>query len=197
MSKTINFYLLALLCLSFCGSYKNISYYQKLNSSKPPQENVKNHSSLTIQPADILGIKVNSRNPESSSVFNYNLNRVNRNNFDNSTNRVMGYLADEKGEIEPPLIGTLKVPGHTTPQLRKKIKPILLMYYKDPLVTIRLLNFNRQIKSTFHFINLRLNSLSSELKPPPKDIEGIKAVRDLSSARIPASAGLLITLVAG
>jgi len=142
MNKTISFYLLALLLLSSCGSYKNIPYYQDLNFSKASQEDVKNYSPLTIQPADILGINVNSRNPESSSIFNYNLNRVNGNNFDNSTdNPVTGYLVDEKGEIELPIIGTLKVSGLTTSQLREKMKPILLTYYKDPLVSIRIINF--------------------------------------------------------
>ncbi len=142
MYKTnIYLYLFLLMICSSCGSYKSIPYYQDLDHSKQTKEEVTNYSPLTIQPADILGINVNSRNPESSAAFNYNLNRVNGSNFDSSSdNPVTGYLVDEKGEIELPLIGILKVSGLTTSQLRAKMKPILLEYYKDPTVSIRIIN---------------------------------------------------------
>jgi polysaccharide export outer membrane protein len=143
MNKINILYLLLLLILtSSCSTYKNIPYFQDLNHSTPTQEQITNYSPLTIQPADILGINVNSRNPESSIAFNYNLNRINGNNFDNSTdNPVTGYLVDEKGEIELPLIGVLKVSGITTSQLKEKMRPVLLKYYKDPTVSIRIINF--------------------------------------------------------
>lgn len=143
MGKINAFFLLLLIILATsCGSYKNIPYYQDLDQTKPTQEQATNYSPLTIQPADILGINVNSRNPESSAMFNYNLNRVSGNNFDNSTdNPVTGYLVDEKGEIELPLIGPLKVAGLTTSALREKLGTMLLKYYKDPTVTVRIINF--------------------------------------------------------
>lgn len=143
MNKINILYLLLLLILtSSCSVYKNIPYFQDLNHSTPTQEQITNYLPLTIQPADILGINVNSRNPESSIAFNYNLNRLNGNNFDNSTNNpVTGYLVDEKGEIELPLIGVLKVSGITTSQLKEKMRPVLLKYYKDPTVSIRIINF--------------------------------------------------------
>lgn len=142
MNKINAFFLLSgVIILSSCGSYKNIPYYQNLDQSKPTVEQITNFSPLTIQPTDILGINVNSRNPESSSIFNYNLNRVNGNNYDNSTdNPVTGYLVNAKGEIALPLIGTLKVEGLTTDQLQDKLKTDLLTYYKDPTVSIRIIN---------------------------------------------------------
>ncbi len=143
MNKTkIIFFLFSLIVLSSCSTYKNIPYYQDLDQYKPTQENITNYSPLTIQPADILGINVNSRNPESSSMFNYNLNRVSGNNFDNSPeNPVTGYLVTEKGEIELPLIGVLKVAGITTTELKEKLRLALLTYYKEPNVSVRIINF--------------------------------------------------------
>lgn len=140
----INIFLFLLLSviISSCGSYKDIPYYQDLNHSKPTQEQATNYSPLTIQPGDILGINVNSRNPESSSIFNYNLNRINGNNFDNSSdNPVTGYLVNEKGQIDLPLIGVMKVSELTTSQLTEKMRPLLLNYYKDATVSIRIINF--------------------------------------------------------
>nr|WP_294900951.1 polysaccharide biosynthesis/export family protein [uncultured Pedobacter sp.] len=143
MSKINAFlFLLFVILASSCGSYKNIPYYQDLNHNKPTQEPATNYVPLTIQPADILGINVNSRNPESSATFNYNLNRINGNNFDNSSdNPVTGYLVDEKGEIELPLLGVIKVAGLSTSALREKLGKLLLTYYKDPTVSVRIINF--------------------------------------------------------
>ncbi|MCF0042549.1 polysaccharide biosynthesis/export family protein [Dyadobacter fanqingshengii] len=135
-------YIITLLFLSSCGSYKHIPYFQDLKPSEVSQEEVSNFSAITIQKADILGINVNSRNPESSAIFNYNLNRANGPSMDQpSDSPVVGYLVDEKGEINLPLVGNMKVAGMTTSELREKLSQTLLTYYKDPVVNIRLLNF--------------------------------------------------------
>src|SRR5579875_3739145 len=133
MNKKITFYnIILIVLLSSCGSYKNIPYFQDLNHITPSKEQVENFSPLTIQPADILGINVSSRNPESSAIFNYNLNRVNGNNYDVSQdNPITGYLVDQKGDIHLPLIGNLKAIGLSTSQLREKLQQLLLTYYKD------------------------------------------------------------------
>jgi polysaccharide export outer membrane protein len=138
------FYSLILLVIlnSSCSSYKDIPYFQDLDKTSATIETIENFSPLTIQPEDILGINVSSLNPEASAVFNYNLNRVNGNNYDNSIdNPVVGYLVDQDGNIQIPLIGTMKVAGYTTSEISKKLQTNLLTYLKEPLVNIRLLNF--------------------------------------------------------
>ncbi|MCE7066584.1 polysaccharide biosynthesis/export family protein [Dyadobacter sp. CY326] len=134
--------IITLLFLTSCGSYKHIPYFQDLNRTAALQQDVANFSPVTIQKSDLLGINVNSRNPESSAIFNYNLNRANGPSMDQPTDSpVNGYLVDEKGEINLPLIGNLKVSGLTTSQLRESLTQTLLTYYKDPVVNIRILNF--------------------------------------------------------
>ncbi|WP_221394613.1 polysaccharide biosynthesis/export family protein [Dyadobacter sp. NIV53] len=146
MKKYLVFTVLIYFTLCSCGSYKNIPYFKDIDRSAPTEEQVENFSLLTIQPADILGINVNSRNPESSSVFNYNLNRVNGNNYDQSSdNPVTGYLVNQNGEITLPLIGNLKVTDLSIFQLQEKMNQLLQTYYKDPVVSIRLLNFKVSI----------------------------------------------------
>jgi len=142
MDKLYFLSMVLIVALSSCGSFKNIPYYQDLDHTKPSKEIVNNYSPLLIQPADILAINVSSRNPESSSIFNYNLDRVKGNTTAPTTdNPVIGYLVDEKGEIDLPIIGTLKVTGLTTSQLRAELKQTMLMYYKDPVVNVRIVNF--------------------------------------------------------
>ncbi len=140
------FYIVLAFLVSSCGTFKNIPYFKDLNHQSPTKEQVENYSPLIIQPADILGINVNSRNPESSAIFNYNLNRVNGSNYDNSSdNPITGYMVDQNGEIHLPIIGNLKVGGLTTSELRDTLNQRLLTYYKDPVVNIRILNFKVSI----------------------------------------------------
>ncbi|TCD01974.1 polysaccharide export protein [Pedobacter frigidisoli] len=144
MKKTLQTLLsvYAVTLIFSCGSYKKIPYFQDLNPTTPLNEQISNYVPLLVQPGDNLGINVSSRNPESSSVFNYNLNRANGNNFDNSAeNPVTGYLVDEKGDIHLPLLGNQKAAGLTTSQLREQISKKLETFYKDPVVNIRILNF--------------------------------------------------------
>jgi polysaccharide export outer membrane protein len=136
----VNFLFFLLLIISTCEPYRHIPYFQDLNGNS--NEKVDNFSSLKVQPADILGINVSSRNPESSAIFNYDLNRANGNNYNTSPdNPVIGYLVDEKGFIHLPLIGDFKVAGLTTSEIREKLTTQLVTLYKDPVVNIRILNF--------------------------------------------------------
>jgi polysaccharide export outer membrane protein len=130
---------LIIIVLNSCGSYKKIPYYQDLNRIDPTNTTVENYVPLTIQPGDILGINVNSKNPESSNLFNY---RITGNNADNAPdNPITGFLVDEQGHISLPLLGELKVQGLTTSQLRIKLKDAMVTYYKEPVVSIRIINF--------------------------------------------------------
>jgi len=122
-----------LLLISSCGSYKNIPYYQDLNRSAPTEEQVKNYSPLTIRPNDILAIKVSSRTPESSSIFSYEPN--------NQQNAIPGYQVDTKGNVHLPVIGSIKAEGLTTTELQEKMNVMLLKFYNDPVVNVRILNF--------------------------------------------------------
>jgi polysaccharide export outer membrane protein len=135
--------ILVLIVAGFsCTSYKKVPYFTDLRRDSLVVENVNNYSPLIIQPADILGINVTSRNPESSSIFNYNLNRVNGSSYDqSSSNPVTGYLVDPKGDIRLPLIGAMKVTGLTTSSLSDTLTKMLLTFYKDPVVNIRIINF--------------------------------------------------------
>ena len=125
--------------IASCGSYKNIPYYQDLDKTAPSQTAVTNYTPLTIQPTDILGINVNSKSPESSMLFNYRVTGINTDN--SPENPITGFLVDEAGEVHLPLVGDVKVAGLTTSQLRSELTKMLLAYYKEPVVSIRILNF--------------------------------------------------------
>ena len=143
MNKRTNLLVLLITILfCSCGSYQDIPYFQDLKTSGPSEERVGNYSPLTIQPDDILGINVNSRNPESSSIFNNNISRVN--GVTAATPQdvpATGYKVDEEGFIHLPLIGKHKASGMTVAALREQLNNLMLTYYKDPVVNVWILNF--------------------------------------------------------
>ncbi|NVO86104.1 polysaccharide biosynthesis/export family protein [Hymenobacter sp. P5252] len=131
-----------LMIFTSCSSYRKIPYFQDLNMSKVLEEPLDNYTPPLVQPQDILGISVSSLNPEASAVFNYNLNRVNGNNYDLSPgNPVVGYLVDDQGEINVPIVGAIKVSGLTTSEISHQLQTKLLPYLKEPIVNLRIINF--------------------------------------------------------
>jgi polysaccharide export outer membrane protein len=142
MRKYFAYYLFfwILLLGSACNTYRQIPYFQNLPSEGT--EVITNYVPLTIQVQDVLAINVNSLNNDVSALFNYNLNRINGNNNENSvTNPVQGYTVDEKGEISLPYIGQLKVAGLSITELRNVLQKRLAAYTKEPVVNIRIVNF--------------------------------------------------------
>jgi polysaccharide export outer membrane protein len=133
----------SILFLCSCDSYKQVPYFQDLNRSSVVQENIKNYSTYTIQRADILGIYISSAtNKEAAEAFSPNLNRLNGNIMDAATNNpIVGYLVDEKGNIQLPLLGTMKVEGYTLAELREQLLKVLPQYVGSPIVNIRIINF--------------------------------------------------------
>jgi polysaccharide export outer membrane protein len=130
---------LSFLLLS-CNSYKKAIYFQDVSRTDPSKEPIRNFSPITVQPEDILGISISSLNPESSAVFNFTSNSVNgmKENYG-------GYLVDQKGEIQLPIIGSINVANLTTSQIRDEIRLRLLPYLKEPVVITKLINFKISI----------------------------------------------------
>lgn len=97
-----------------------------------------------IQPNDLLSIYVSSLNPDASAVFNMpNSTSINLASYTGSPISASGYLVNSEGNIQFPILGTVKAAGVTQNQLRLQIaksladKKLLL----DPIVSIRHLNF--------------------------------------------------------
>jgi polysaccharide export outer membrane protein len=61
------------------------------------------------------------------------------------TGRPVGLLIDNDGSIQFPLIGSVKVAGKTSEELRSFLQRELAVYVKDPKVTIQII-FNGSIR---------------------------------------------------
>lgn len=134
-----------LLFFSSCGSTKNAVYFGS------PQDTSFQSSELNIEPviqkSDLLSITVSSLSPEATTIFN-NPNAatpVASNTAGNpgATLQPAGYLVNQDGNIQFPVLGDIKAAGLTKKQLTEEIKQGLKdkKLLIDPIVTTRFLNF--------------------------------------------------------
>ena len=135
----------AVLFLSSCGvKYKSVPYFTDLPADSTIQEKILNQTVLKIQKNDVLALTVNSLNPEASAIFNLGTTSSLQGNTTanvNPTNTANGFMVDEKGTIQLPLIGSVKLEGLTTTEARELIQSKLASYLKEPVVSLRLINF--------------------------------------------------------
>ncbi|WP_010229638.1 polysaccharide biosynthesis/export family protein [Gillisia marina] len=114
-------------------------YFQGIEQlSKSEDRNFGNN--LEIQPDDILTIRVSAPEPEAAIPFNLTKS-LGSNSGMNGNVELETYLVANDGTIQFPVIGTVEVKGLTNHELAKKIKEDIEEYVKDPIVNVRILNF--------------------------------------------------------
>jgi len=134
----------ALMLLSSCATVKDIAYFQNKVVDHP--EKIDKHAGIVIQPKDMLSIVVSSRNPELVAMFNLPVVSYQAGSEVVSTGynqRLMGYVVDNDGKIDFPVLGPLEVAGLTRWELSEKIKKELLSQklLSDAVVTVEFMNF--------------------------------------------------------
>lgn len=127
------------LFVTSCVSRKEIVYFQGIEQlSKSQVRNLENN--LEIQPDDVLTIRVSAPEPEAAIPFNLT-KTIGSQMAMNGNVELETYLVSNEGTIEFPVIGTVEVKGLTNNQLAEKLKVIVGDYVKDPIVNVRILNF--------------------------------------------------------
>jgi polysaccharide export outer membrane protein len=125
-----------------CASRKNIAYFQDepleadLSMSTPEQ--------LIYKTDDLLTINVSAFVQETVAPFN--LTVASSNNMGNALGiqgnlQLQTYLVDYNGNIEFPVLGTIKVAGLTRTELTEYLTKRISEYANDPIVNVRLTNF--------------------------------------------------------
>lgn len=120
------FCIITLISGSGCFSVRKSAYFHNMRDSSLAIVN-KNFEP-TIKPGDILSVGVASLDPLSSALFN-------------SVGVGTGLLVDAQGLIEIPKLGKVLAMGKTKAQLSGALQDSLLQYLKDPVVTIRFMNY--------------------------------------------------------
>lgn len=124
----------ALLLLSSCTPSREMVYFNELEASKI-SSNIQVPETI-VQPNDILSISVTSLSKAATEIFN-----IYEGGGNSETSQ--GYLVSNDGNIQFPMLGTIKVAGLTKRQLQEKLEKSLSenQLLLDPIVLIRFLNF--------------------------------------------------------
>jgi len=155
MKKMFSCLLTLGVLLTSCVTKKDIIYTLNSNLQKIEFKNTK------INSGDILDIKVSALNPGSvlmfSSAMNGNMNQQ------PEILKLNGYLVDENGQINFPVLGAIKVQGLTTSEISNLFKEKLADYVQNPSVTVRLVNYKVSVlgevarPGTYTFLEERIS----------------------------------------
>lgn len=95
-----------------------------------------------LQPEDIISVKFYSLTPKEYDFFAVKNGNTMYNQFQNGASiLVNGYLIDENGDVEFPVVGSVNVSGMTVFQAQNKILKVANQYLESPVIEVRLLNF--------------------------------------------------------
>jgi len=128
---------LFLILLSSCGSLKDVVYFQNADSKYAFPKDLPKHE-IRIFSNDNLFIMVSAKNQQAADEFNI-LKQEGTNNV--STLNWRGYLVDESGCINFPLIGKIRLSGLTKSEAITLLQNKISDYIIDPVVNIRFMNY--------------------------------------------------------
>ncbi len=125
-----------------CVSYQELRNFRDVPASGSTQEDIENRVELQIQPKDLLRIDVESVDPQAALPFNQAAEMSNAAQANNQNIQLFqGYLVDEDGYVDIPLLGRIEAAGQTIESLQFLIRGRLREYLRDPVVNVRFLNF--------------------------------------------------------
>ncbi len=130
--------------LASCKTYQNVPYFSNIPGSadiytKGQENKATEYTGLKVKPDDLLMITVNTLDNR-LSVLSREENTPQGTRAE-QTQPVDGFLVSPEGTIELPLLGSLNVGGLTTAEIRNLVKKKAAVYYKDPVVNVRIVNF--------------------------------------------------------
>jgi len=140
--KFLSFFSLVLL-LASCGFNKQLAYFNS-NGRDTTLTIAQKDFEPIIQTGDILYVAVTSLDPVSSAMFNFSTTGTSTATGGMSQmpqNTTVGILVNTDGTIDIPTLGNIKVAGQTKNQLRVTLTKALLPFLKEPVVTIRFMNY--------------------------------------------------------
>ena len=147
--KSLISLLIFCVIVSSCGISKSeIVYFQGLkieNAGNIKSTDIPNK--LSIKANDLLSITVSALEQAAAAPFNLTIlgtrTGIAASNvqFNQNQQALQNYLVDSEGNIEFPILGTISVTGLSRQELQNKLKNKISEYVQDPIVNVRILNF--------------------------------------------------------
>ena len=134
-----------IITMTGCGSSKGFTYLENVDSISLAGS--RGLYDARIMPKDELTITVNTIDPDAAAPFNLQgrSSSGGRKDVGSSGGASQGYLVDNSGFINFPIIGKIQVSGLTKPEcetlIKSKIQPYLSRT-ENPIVTVRMSSYH-------------------------------------------------------
>ena len=129
-----------ILTIVSCNTHKKLIYFQEEISST---ENNSNYTP-TFKTDDLLSIIISGDSPDAAIPFNLlqsGAPQTLNSGYSTGNTERTGYLIDNTGNIQMPILGNISLIGLTRVEATKLIKEQLNQYISNPIVNIQVLNF--------------------------------------------------------
>lgn len=141
----ISFIAIAMIMLAGgCTGSKKVAYFQNIDSVSLASS--RGLYDAKIMPKDMLTITVNTTDPAAAAPFNLSVSNTigTSGQLSNGAGSLQGYLVDNSGNINFPVIGLVHVAGMTKTQCQDAIREKILPYMaarENPIVTVRMSSY--------------------------------------------------------
>jgi polysaccharide biosynthesis/export protein len=143
--RLLLFFVLFVVALQGCVPNRKFVYLQKndVNNKDIRTDTVLRQYTLhiddyKIQPLDLLSVRIESLTDDEFDFFQ-KLYPVNQGSGQNPS--LTGFLVDNKGEVEFPVVGRISLAGLSVFQAEEQLEKAFTNYLKSPVARVRLLNF--------------------------------------------------------
>ncbi|MDO6390993.1 polysaccharide biosynthesis/export family protein [Pontibacter sp. BT731] len=164
-------YYLILFTLFSCSN-RNLAYFSDLKQIPEYEEKIVNLPEPKIQTDDLLSVTISSLSADAGALFSRGTiaqvsNPSTTGIPSNKPGGELGYLVDQAGYIDFPVLGKIKLGGLTKQEATELIVTKLQDYVKQPTASIRFINFRVTVvgevsrPSTFVIPSERLNVLEA------------------------------------
>ena len=133
-----------IMLIGSCSGSKQVAYFQNIDSISLAAS--RGLYEAKIMPKDELTITVITTNPQASAPFNLTVSNTigSSGQLSNGQGSLQGYLVDNNGNINFPVLGTIHVGGLTKNQAEEKIRDGVKPYLaasENPIVTVRMSSY--------------------------------------------------------
>lgn len=134
--------LMLIISMSGCYSKKELVYLQndEFNKEYPTALNNR-RPEYRIQVNDVLQIDVRNPDPTTTALFSKNNGNIVNGNVNPAFLYLAGYSIDDQGNINIPIVGTVKVDGLTVNEAETLIQSEIDKYLNNASVEVKLVSF--------------------------------------------------------
>jgi len=151
MRTKLGLFLIAVIAISSCTSYKKLQYLSNLDTADVEQFYALPQPNYHIQYQDILYVNLSTLNAEMNELLNPGSLRYSYSTYrDESNIYIFGYTVSDSGNISLPILGDVFVYGLTIDEIKFAIESRASNYLKNAVVNVKLLSFKFSVIGEVH-----------------------------------------------